>query len=312
MVVEVAVVARDANDMPVVDLRGSDLRVLDNGVEQSVLSFDLLGASEAGDGEAARAPAPRLSIVLLDALNTSPSNQVFGRRAISEMLGSLPPGGDRIEILELGEHLDLVWPFSSNPATLRAALDAYEGAPPADGAADTGWAKNPDPDPSLAEKRLAITLAAFQTIAGEMKDVPGEKSLLWITGGFPPPDDHQSIADGTRALAAARVMLYPVDARGLVACPGGQCPPWINSHIASMEEMAEQTGGRAFHDGNDLALFARAALDDSREGYLLTYSPSRYKQDGSAHVVEIRTSRKGVRLRYRPGYFADPVAKPAH
>jgi VWFA-related protein len=223
----------------------------------------------------------------------------------------MPQGQDSIAIFALGQDLHLIHPFSIYPAPLRAAVDSYQEEQPADGLPDIGWDKNPDPDPSLADKRLAITLAAFQAIAGEMKDVPGEKSLLWITGGFPPPDDHELIADATRALAAARVMLYPVDARGLVTCPPPPCAS-VNAHIAAMEEMAEQTGGRAFHDENDLAAFARAALDDSREGYVLTYSPSRYKPDGSAHIIEIGTSRKRVRLRYRPGYFADPVANPAH
>jgi VWFA-related protein len=255
-VVEVAVVARDANDMPVVDLRSCDLRVFDNGVEQSILSFDRLdgaappaggnGASgPAGDGGAVR--APRLSIILLDALNTSPSNQVHGREAISEMLGNMPQGEDRIAILALGENLHLIHPFSPYRASLRETVDGYEGELPASGVVDPldPWNPDPDSDPFLGERRLTITLNALLEIAGEMKDVPGEKSLLWITSGFPPPDDHQSIADGTRALAAARVMLYPVDARGLFTCPPKLCA-LLNAHIATMEEMAEQTGGRAF------------------------------------------------------------------
>jgi VWFA-related protein len=72
-----------------------------------------------------------------------------------------------------------------------------------------------------------------------------------------------------------------------------------------MEELAEQTGGRAYHDDNGLSALARAALEDSREGYVLTYAPANYKQDRSAHKVELRTSRKGIELRYRPGYIAD-------
>ena len=74
-----------------------------------------------------------------------------------------------------------------------------------------------------------------------------------------------------------------------------------------MEEVAELTGGRAFHDDNGIGAhaLARSAPDDAREGYVLTYTPNNYREDGSLHKVLLRTSRKGVELRYRPGYVAN-------
>ena len=74
-----------------------------------------------------------------------------------------------------------------------------------------------------------------------------------------------------------------------------------------MKELAEQTVGRAYY--NDTAALVRAALDDSREGYVLTDASRDYRQDGSVHQVRLKVSRKGVELRYRPGYFADGLAK---
>ncbi len=44
-VVEIAVVAKDASDSPIADLRQRDLRVFDNGVEQIMLSFENLGVA---------------------------------------------------------------------------------------------------------------------------------------------------------------------------------------------------------------------------------------------------------------------------
>jgi VWFA-related protein len=158
---------------------------------------------------------------------------------------------------------------------------------------------------SHAELRLSVTLGAFVEIARKMKDVPGEKNLLWLSGGFLPPEDKQDVQAAMRELTSARVTLYPIDARGLLTCLPTGCPPEINLNIASMEELAELTGGRAFHDDNGIAALAREAIDDSREGYVLTYSPANYRKDGSAHTVQLKTSRKSVNLRYRPGYIAD-------
>jgi hypothetical protein len=47
------------------------------------------------------------------------------------------------------------------------------------------------------------------------------------------------------------------------------------------------------------------ALKESREGYLLTYTPNNLREDGSFHVIRVRVSRPGVKLRYRPGYSAE-------
>jgi VWFA-related protein len=76
-----------------------------------------------------------------------------------------------------------------------------------------------------------------------------------------------------------------------------------------MYELAELTGGRVYDDSNDIAGLIRAAIEDSREGYTLSYAPGNYQKDGSAHEVKLRTERKGIQLRYRPGYSADPGPK---
>jgi VWFA-related protein len=318
-VVEVAVIAT-ANDSPVADLRAGDVRVFDNGAQQTILSFEKIGAASQTAGGTAvndKAPGrrmPRLSIILLDGLNTSRPDQFHGRKAISEMLRNLPQGEDGIAIFTLGDNLRLLHDFSMNTTSLRTAVDGYGGELSAMGVAERkpfsggfslkAQASSGSGADLHTELRLAHTLAAFTEIARKMKGIPGEKNLLWVTGGFLPPEDHRDIEAAMRELTAARVTLYAIDARGLIACIG-QCPPEVNLNIASMEEFAEQTGGRAFHDTNGLSDAARAAIDDSREGYILTYTPNNYRQDGSAHTVKLKTSRKGINLRYRPGYLAD-------
>jgi len=74
----------------------------------------------------------------------------------------------------------------------------------------------------------------------------------------------------------------------------------------SMTEMAEQTGGKEFYGSNDVGALVRGAMDDAREGYLLTFVPKDYLEDGSFHNLRLTTWRKHVELRYRPGYVADP------
>jgi VWFA-related protein len=213
----------------------------------------------------------------------------------------------------------LLCDFTADPALLRSSLDGYRTEQLPIGATSTSLASattslNAPPariadQPVFEEQRLSITLDAFKEIARRMQSLPGEKNLVWMTAGFPPPEDRHDFDGAIRQLRAAEVRLYPVDARGLIACIPLPCPPSVNLHIEMMEELAEQTGGRAFHDNNGLSALVRSALDEARQGYLLTYSPNNYRRDGSAHRVELKTSRKGIELHYRPGYVADSPAR---
>lgn len=42
-VVEVAIIAQDLHHIPIQDLRKEDLRLFDNGIEQTILSYDKIG-----------------------------------------------------------------------------------------------------------------------------------------------------------------------------------------------------------------------------------------------------------------------------
>ena len=326
-IVEVPVLARDARNSPVADLKISDLHLLDNGVEQSIVSLERFGGP--GPLRASGNPipdslgsrlGPRSSILLLDVLNTPLPDQIRGQNGISEMLRKVRQDQDKTAIYVLAEELRLLSNFTTDTEILRAVIDHYptEQLPigavapaPVTGRVSALGAPAPPRDPEsirLAEQRLEITLDAFSRIASRMKTLPGEKSLVWMTAGFPPPGDPQRFYAVIEQLRAAKVRLYPIDARGLLACIQLPCPPWVSLNIDLMEELAHQTGGRAYHDSNGLSASVRSALEDSRQGYLLTYAPNNYRRDGAAHKVELQTSRKGIELRYRSGYVADSAA----
>jgi VWFA-related protein len=102
------------------------------------------------------------------------------------------------------------------------------------------------------------------------------------------------------SMMKAQVAVYPVDAAGV-----GK-----NDHLASQHtanDIAERTGGKAFNNSNDLAASMQSSLDDGSTYYTLEYYPENKKWDGQFRVIQIKSSRAGVRLRYRLGYYAlDP------
>lgn len=98
----------------------------------------------------------------------------------------------------------------------------------------------------------------------------------------------------------AQVAVYPVDAAGVSK----------DEHLAALHtanDMAARTGGRAFHNRNDLEESIQASITDGDTYYTLSYYPENKKWDGQFRVIQIKSSRPGVTLRHRLGYYAiDP------
>jgi hypothetical protein len=170
-------------------------------------------------------------------------------------------------------------------------------------------------------------------IANRLERIPGRKSLIWVSGSFPvgwigrdsvplpgrPSSPGQSfgpeIERAARALSSSNLAVYPVDARGLRstteyapgrASIGRQAQFADRSGFAAMETLAERTGGRAYVNSNDLGRAFRRAVDDSRSTYVLGYEPTHDEWNGEFRKIEVKTTRPGVRLRHRRGYFAQP------
>lgn len=102
------------------------------------------------------------------------------------------------------------------------------------------------------------------------------------------------------SLMKAQVAVYAVDA-GAVGKDER-----IASHV-TMNDMADRTGGRAFINTNDLAASMSSSIDDGSTYYTLEYYPDNKKWDGLFRSIQVRSSRPGLNLRYRAGYYAlDP------
>jgi VWFA-related protein len=239
--------------------------------------------------------------------------------------------------------------------------------------------------------RAARTAAALETIAGHLQGIPGRKTLIWISGGFPiqlgvrnsvdsiPQSNtnarqsggsggpgrqggggggggkgggrsggnsqstsastsaaglqtselpgtglsfESDVARAIRGLNEADVAVYPVDARGVTVAAAFQAdrssmgkrgkPATAFSgpdfNYETLETLAVETGGQAFHHINDLSIAIQEAASDARVTYSLAFSPTAGSLDGSYHRIEVTVNRPGVKLRYRPGYVAAPDA----
>jgi len=132
-------------------------------------------------------------------------------------------------------------------------------------------------------------------------------------------------------LSQAQIAIYPVDARGLMGASNADASSsglssagtlvmgndfgqtvsnssaFREASQASMQDLAQQTGGRVFKNRNDIDNCVSAASSDGGTYYALGYYPDKKKFDNAFHKLKIAVNRPGTQLRYRAGYFAvDP------
>ena len=151
-------------------------------------------------------------------------------------------------------------------------------------------------------------------------------------------------------LASARVALYPVDSRGVDTAAfyqagnklpgstsaayqiigvdsapsgaGGRNAP--GSQVGSLQqedqdratsrytedEMAKESGGKAFMETNGLAQVIDDITSSSGDFYTLSYVPANQKMDGSYRKIEVKVAGGHYNLSYRRGYPASDAALP--
>jgi VWFA-related protein len=188
-------------------------------------------------------------------------------------------------------------------------------------------------------RRVGQTIAAFQEIAKFLSGLPGRKNLIWLSGSFPanifpggdPLDPFGSAVNyGTELrqtadlLTVGQVAVYPVDIRGLTVDPvyNASNPAtyrspedFLRAHLnfmleiaaeqATMDQVADDTGGHAFYNTNGLADAIAMSTEDGSNYYTLSYSPSNTKFDGKMRKIRVRLAQKGYHLAYRHSYLAD-------
>jgi VWFA-related protein len=217
-VVLVNVVAKDKHGKPVADLSRDDFVLRDNGQEQKIALFALEDAG--GTGVAVPStPSARLTftnrpgtgvapvtVFLFDELNTKLTDQEFAKKDFLRYLRGLP-ADSRVAVFALGDSLTLLHDFSEDMGSLLAVLEKHKNragtevdaatAPPTSANSLTGDQKMTAQWDSFIQSadqkyveytemvRAGRTAAALETIAGHLEGIPGRKTLIWISGGFP-------------------------------------------------------------------------------------------------------------------------------
>jgi VWFA-related protein len=316
------VTVTDRNGNPVHGLRASDFQIFDNNKPQVLASFEEHTTSPVAPMEqVSTSPGvysneflqhlpPALNIIVIDITNLELPDQMYLYYELNQFIKNLPAGQPLAIYWQSGESNLLLQSFTTDRNLLSAAVrKAIPRFPPPDGGsayADSGY----------------VTL---QTIENDLDraQYPGRKNILWFSGGSSlflhsdPLDPHQLVPpmiypdpallrDIYDELEANRIAIYPVDARGLQAV-FGRTARAVAAQQGLMRDIADSTGGTAFHNDNGFDKIAAHWLENGGSFYTLTYSPKDFRFDNKWHTVKVKLSAElsGYSLSYRRGYFAD-------
>jgi hypothetical protein len=72
----------------------------------------------------------------------------------------------------------------------------------------------------------------------------------------------------------------------------------------TMEEVAAETGGKAYINENEIKNGIALAADDDKASYEIGYYPEDKKWDGKYRKIRIKISQGDAQVRHRRGYFA--------
>lgn len=183
--------------------------------------------------------------------------------------------------------------------------------------------------------------AALRAICFAYRDMPGRKNVVLFSEGFLYSDDTRPAMEAVADAAnRANVSIYVIDPQGIEINPyggGGRPTDTIASQMAAagapganvgqhggetkfdkikavgnltrgeqLEWLADTTGGFMVKRTNDLLPAFSKVLDDARDYYTVSYTPSEKAFDGKFHAVKVAVSQRGYQLRYRKGYWAIP------
>ncbi|MFY9854203.1 MAG: VWA domain-containing protein, partial [Terracidiphilus sp.] len=276
----------------------------------------------------------RLIVMFFDLTSMQPEDLDRSVAAAKDFLHTKMQAADLVALVSLGDTLKVDQDFTSDKNVLISELGIYNGTE------GQGFALGATANTNQVEDTTGYTpdeseyndlntdreLFALRAVAKSLEKITEKKSLLYFSGGIQRDgiENEASLRTAINAAVRANMAIYSVDTRGLQSITstgdastgslrgtgtfsGGALLNSMNANFATQEVMGTlsmDTGGKAFFDSNDFApAFAQVQRDTSAY-YAIGFHSSNPARDGRYRKLIIKINRPGVKLEYRPGYYA--------
>ncbi|HEV2351959.1 MAG TPA: VWA domain-containing protein [Terriglobia bacterium] len=181
---------------------------------------------------------------------------------------------------------------------------------------------------TVYETNTQAALRSLDELVRHLSAFPGQRTILMVSPGFLTATFESQLDEILDRSVHANITVNALDAKGLYApVPGGDDiskDPVITPNrpdlVGQKEQLritrtlvadeimgalADGTGGVFFHNSNDLDAGFQKCGALPEVYYVLSYSPTNLKPDGSFHSIKVKlTQPAGLSLQARRGYFA--------
>ncbi len=311
----------------------------------------------------------RYTVIAIDRINTTTMDMQRLRLGLMKFLTQVAESGEPIRLIAINPtRIEMLQDFTTDPKALATALqrnktaagratenstqlnegiqeieeellnakDELTAAKAAQRIATLEASKDQEQDMiAFQQRNLRISsLEALQMIAQSLSGLPGRKSVVWASSGYPfaisvregihsTTQNFSQVSEAgdldeytMHLLNSANIAVYPVDARGTVntayevmdpshkysATIGQKEAARMNNEetITTFEHLADATGGKACFDRADLSGCFKDAIDDSRDYYIVGFYADRGLKPGW-HKLQVKVAADAS-VRSRTGY----------
>jgi Ca-activated chloride channel family protein len=230
----------------VLDAKRDEFKVTEDGQDRPILRFEAPISTEI---------RPTTVVLVVDHSGSmKEDDKISGlKQAVSTFLEDLP-AGSRVAVIAFSDEVELICPFTTNPARVREAVNALE--------AEGGT-------------RYFDAVAAALTLLGKE---PGRRAVLALTDGM---DTESRLATLPTAIAQARKLGLPVHTLGF-----GQDR---SIAVKALKTLATETRGQHYlaRDADQLRKIYEEIAQKLGSSYSLTYATDRKIPDGTLRPIRI-------------------------
>src|ERR1700683_4911198 len=233
------------------DLSQKDFKVWEDGKEQAITNFSF----EENTGSSN--PQTRYMVLFFDNSTMDFGDQAKARDAAAKFIDANAGPGRLIAIADFGGTVKISQNFTADAQRLKQVVKGIKtssvspDAAPVTTVASLGAPTLPVPALGNAEADFGIhsVLLALRSLGKDLSTVPGRKTLVMLTSGFPLSPEYQSeVTAVIDTCNKSNVAIYPIDVRGLTVpdLPGMQnrlTQPSVHSPAGSIFQAAFHFSG---------------------------------------------------------------------
>lgn len=291
----------------------------------------------------------RTIALIVDDLNMAFDGVYFVRKALKKFVDEQMQPGDLVAIIRTSSGVGALQQFTADKQQLYAAIERVKYSltgrsgigvfDPVREKNGDDYTRGLDEVNELRDQIYTVgTLGAINYVVRGMRELPGRKAVLLLSNGFGVPQDPYTLIKLrhlTDLANRAGVVIYTLNSTGLpytgitaadnfrpILSQPGRFGDLISSREMTLltrqgglSYLADETGGFAVRNTNDMGDGIRRVMDDQNSFYLIGYQPEAETFDPKRNrfnKLKIKVKLKDIKVRYRSGFFGikDEEIKP--